>query len=95
MSATVRRLLSSGLKNLLILVALVIAFLVMIGGFSFLRDRTCDRLDAARVALLEPGHETPGPGYTYVRGMGTDDSRYQDYRATEVEMMNAGCDVPS
>lgn len=94
MNATVKGILSGGAKNLLILVALVLAFVFVAGGFSFLRHHTCDRLDDARVAFLERGHDTPGPRYMYVRGMGTDASHYMDYRAAESEMMNAGCDVP-
>lgn len=95
MNTTAKHALSGGMKSLLILVALAAAFFLLAGGFSLLRGRTCDRLDDARVALLEPGHELPGPGYTFVIGMGTDDSRYADYRAAESALMNAGCEVPT
>jgi hypothetical protein len=94
-NATAKRLLAGGMKNVLILVALVLAFFVLTGGISLLRGRTCDRLDDERVALLEPGHDTPGPGYTYVLGMGTEASRYTDYRAAESALMNAGCEFPT
>jgi hypothetical protein len=94
MKPRAKRILAGGLKNLLILIALVAGFLVLVGGFSLLRDRTCDRLDAERVALLVPGHDTPGPRYVYVRGMGTDRSQLTAYQEAEAALMEADCPVP-
>ena len=48
--------LSSFLKNLLLLIAIVASLFIAIGVFTFFRDSACDRLDAERIAHLEPGH---------------------------------------
>ena len=62
--------LSSFLKNVLLLLAIVGALVVAVGVLSLLRTSACDRLDADRVAHLEPGHDTPGPGSINVIGVG-------------------------
>ncbi|MET0802039.1 MAG: hypothetical protein ABWZ53_12840 [Actinomycetota bacterium] len=88
--------LSSFLKNLLLLLAIVGALVVAIGVLSLLRTSACDRLDAERVAHLEPGHDTPGPGSINVIGVGPGPPKSQiiEYLEAESAMMQAGCEVP-
>ena len=38
-----------------------------------------------------PGHDTPGRGYVYVRGMGTERSMLKDYLEAQTAMMEADC----
>jgi hypothetical protein len=83
------------MKGLLILLALVAALFAAAGFLSITRQSSCDRLDAARVAHLEPGHDSPGPGSIYVRGVGPGPppSELQQYLEAEAEMLRAGCEV--
>jgi hypothetical protein len=84
------------LLGLLVVVALVGAFFVATGVLSLLRQASCDRLDDARLEHLEPGHDTPGPGSTYVKGVGPGPppSQLFEYLEAAAEMQRAGCDVP-
>lgn len=88
--------LSSFLKNLLLLIAIVASLFIAIGVFTFFRDSACDRLDAERIAHLEPGHDTPGPGSVNVVGVGPGPpgSEIIEYLEAEQAMVRAGCDVP-
>lgn len=81
------------LKGVLVLVALVATFLVVVGVLTLTRQSSCDRLDAARVEHLEPGHDTPGPGSIYVIGVGPGPppSELFEYLEAEAEMERAGC----
>ena len=83
------------MKGLLILVALAAAFLAVVGFLSITRQSSCDRLDAARAAHLESGHDSPGPGSIYVRGVGPGPppSELREYLEAEAEMLGAGCEV--
>ena len=83
-------------KGLLVLVGVLIAFFVVIGLLSLLRDSSCGRLNALRVAHLQPGHDTPGPNSIYVKGIepGPPPSELEAYLEAESEMHQAGCDVP-
>ena len=89
--------LSSFLKNVLLLVAIVGAFSVAIGVLSLLRTSACDRLDAERIAHLEPGHDVPGPGSVNVIGVGPGPPKSEiiEYLEAESAMMQAGCEVPA
>ena len=89
--------LSSFLKNVLLFAAIVGALFVGVGVFSLLRDSACDRLDAARVAHLEPGHDVPGPGSVNVIGVGPGppESHIIAYLEAESAMMQAGCELPA
>jgi hypothetical protein len=82
--------------GLLIALALVGAFLAAAGVIALFRDSSCNRLDDARTAHLEPGHETPGPNSMYARGIepGPPPSQLEAYLEAEAEMQRAGCDVP-
>lgn len=88
--------LSSFLKNLLLLIAIVASLLIAIGVFAFFRDSACDRLDAERIAHLEPGHDTPGPGSVNVVGVGPGppESEIIEYLEAEQAMVRARCEVP-
>jgi hypothetical protein len=90
--ATAKRLMASGAKNVLVLVALVLGYLALIGILSLVRGQTCDRLLTQRAATLESGHDSPGPGYVHVRGVGTDRSMLQDYLEADAAMMEAECE---
>jgi hypothetical protein len=81
------------MKSLLIVVALLAVMLVIAGGLSMLRHRTCGRLDAERISHLEPGHIHPGPDSIYVRGVGPGPppSELVAYYEAEAAMENAGC----
>jgi hypothetical protein len=81
------------LKGVLVLVALVATFFVVVGVLTLMRESSCDRLDAARVEHLEPGHDTPGPGSIYVIGVGPGPppSELFEYLEAEAEMERAGC----
>ena len=83
------------MKGLLILLALAAAFLAVVGFLAIMRQSSCDRLDAARVSHLEPGHDSPGPGSIYVKGVrpGPPPSELQQYLEAEAEMLRAGCKV--
>ena len=83
-------------KGLLVLVAVLVAFFAVIGVLSLLRDSSCGRLNALRVAHLQAGHETPGPHSIYVKGIepGPPPSELEAYLEAESEMHKAGCDVP-
>ena len=89
--------LSSFLKNVLLLLAIVSTLFVAIGVLSLLRGSACDRLDAERLAHLEPGHDTPGPGSINVVGVGPGPPKSQiiAYLEAESAMMQAGCDIPA
>jgi hypothetical protein len=88
--------LTSLLKNLLLLVAIVASVFAAAGVMTFFRDTACDRLDAERVSHLEPGHDTPGPGSIYVIGVGPGPPKSQiiEYLEAEAAMTRAGCEVP-
>lgn len=81
------------LKGVLVLIALVATFFVVVGVLTLTRHSSCDRLDAARVEHLEPGHDTPGPGSIYVIGVGPGPPQSQlfEYLEAEAEMERAGC----
>ena len=91
-AATVKRLLVAGMKNVLILAALIAAYFAIVGILALARDETCDRLESERLAALQPGHDTPGPEYVYVRGMGTERSMLKDYLEAEAAMVQADCE---
>jgi len=82
--------------GLLVVAALIGAFFAAVGVVALLRDSSCDRLNDARIAHLEPGHETPGPNSMYVRGIepGPPPSQLEAYLEAEAEMQRDGCDVP-
>lgn len=84
-------------KGGLVLLALVVAFLAWIGFLSLTRHAECNRLDAARISYLEPGHDLPGPGSIYVKGVGAGPppSQLSQYLEAEAEMKNAGCPLPA
>jgi hypothetical protein len=88
--------LSSFLKNLLLFAAILASLFIAIGAFTFFRDSACDRLDAERIAHLEPGHDTPGAGSVNVIGVGPGppESQIIAYLEAEQAMVRAGCDVP-
>lgn len=81
----------------LIVLALIGMLFAAIGMLSFLRNVSCNRLDEARVAHLEPGHDTPGPDSIYVIGVGPGppESHIVQYLEAEAEMTRAGCSVPA
>jgi hypothetical protein len=81
------------LKGVLVLLALVAVFFAMVGVLTLMRHSSCDRLDAARVEHLEPGHDTPGPGTIYVIGVGPGHppSELFEYLEAEAAMERAGC----
>ncbi len=81
----------------LIVLALIGMLFAAIGVLSFLRNVSCNRLDAARVEHLEPGHDTPGPDSIYVIGVGPGPppSHIVPYLEAEAEMTRAGCSVPA
>lgn len=85
------------MKGLLVILAVVAAFLAVVGVVTLLHRSSCGRLDAARVAHLEPGHDSAGPGSIYVRGVGPGPppSELDAYLEAEAEMLRAGCDVPN
>jgi hypothetical protein len=84
-------------KGLLVLLAVVAALFAGIGLLIHLRNVSCERLDAARLALLEPGHDTPGPRSVNVIGVGPGPPKSQilPYLEAEAAMTRAGCDVPA
>jgi hypothetical protein len=43
-------------------------------------------------SYLEPGHDSPGPDYIYVRGVGTDHSQLREYLDAQGALIGAGCD---
>jgi hypothetical protein len=83
------------MKGLLILLALVAALLAAAGFLAITRQSSCDRLNAVRVSHLEPGHDSPGPGSIYVKGVGPGPppSELQQYLEAEANMLRAGCEV--
>jgi len=93
-NATAKRVLSSGMKNVLLLVALVVAFGAIIGGLSLVRDRACDRLKAEMLSYLEPGHDSPGTDYIYVRGVGTDRSQLREFLDAQGSWIGSDCSEP-
>jgi hypothetical protein len=86
----IKRYAKDGLMSFLVLIAVIAAFFVAMGVLAFLKHGSCDRLDAERVSLLQPGHDTPGPGSIYVKGVGTDRSEITEYLEVAV-MDSAGC----
>ncbi|MFB3738745.1 MAG: hypothetical protein ACE14W_07245 [Candidatus Velamenicoccus archaeovorus] len=84
------------LKGALVILALVVALLAVAGVLRALRGSACDRLNAERVSHLEPGHEAPGPGSMYVKGVGPGPppSELDQYLEAEAAMLQAGCKVP-
>jgi hypothetical protein len=79
------------MKNLLLLVAIVVAFFAVVGTLSLARDRSCDRLEAEMRSHLEPGHDSPGPDYIYVRGVGSDRSQLREFLDAQGAWIGAGC----
>ncbi len=81
----------------LIVLAVIGMLFAAIGVLSFLRNVSCNRLDEARVAYLEPGHDTPGPDSIYVIGVGPGPppSQIVPYLEAEAEMTRAGCSLPA
>ena len=94
---TVSARLSSFLKNVLLLLAIVGALFIASGVLSLLRTSACDRLDAERVAHLEAGHDVPGPRSINVIGVGPGppESQIIEYLEAEAAMMRAGCAIPA
>jgi hypothetical protein len=90
-NVTAKRVLSSGMKNALLLVAIVVAFFAIIGSLSLIRDRACDRLEAEMLSYLEPGRDSPGSDYIYVRGVGTDRSRLREFLDAQGAWIGADC----
>jgi hypothetical protein len=84
------------MKGALVLLALLAAFFVAAGVLAILRQSACDRLDAERVSHLEAGHDAPGPGSIFVKGVGPGPPRseLQEYLEAEAAMLRAGCSVP-
>jgi hypothetical protein len=82
------------MKNVLIVVGVLVAFLAVVGSLSLIRDRGCDRLEAEMRSYLEPGHDSPGPDYIYVRGVGTDRSELREYLDAQGAMIGNGCNEP-
>jgi hypothetical protein len=82
------------LKSSLVLLAVIAAFFILVGVLAWMRNSACDRLNDARLAHLEPGHDDPGPGSIYVIGVGTGPppSQLDEYYDAEAEMANAGCE---
>lgn len=80
--------------SFLVVIAIVAAFLVLVGVLTVLKHRSCGRLDAVRVSHLLPGHDTNGPGSIYVRGIGTDRSEITAYLEAVSAMDRAGCEHP-
>lgn len=85
------------MKGVLVLVALVASVGAAIGLLTFLKHTSCDRLDAERVSFLEPGHDTPGPGSIFVKGVGPGPPKSEivPYLEAEAAMTRAGCYVPA
>lgn len=88
---------SSFLKNVVLLLTIVGTLFLAVGVLSLLRTSACDRLDAERVAHLEPGHDVPGPGSVNVIGVGPGppESQIIEYLEAESAMMQAGCELPA
>ena len=88
---------SSFLKNVVLLLTIVGTLFLAVGVLSLLRTSACDRLDAERVAHLEPGHDVPGPGSVNVIGVrpGPPESQIIEYLEAESAMMQAGCELPA
>lgn len=84
------------MKGLLVLLALAAAFSAWVGVLAIQRRAECNRLDAARVSHLEPGHDTRGPRSIYVIGVGPGPppSEILPYWEAEAAMQRAGCDLP-
>jgi hypothetical protein len=80
-----------GLMSALVLIAVIAAFFVVVGVLALLKHESCDRLDAERVSHLQLGHDTPGPGSIYVKGVGTDRSEITEYLEAVAAMESAGC----
>ncbi len=80
----------------LVILALLATFFVAVGVLSILRDSACDRLNAERISHLEPGHDTPGPGSIYVKGVGPGPppSELMEYLEAAAAMERAGCEIP-
>ena len=80
-------------KGLPILVGLAVAVFAWVGCITMMRHSACDKMDAARVAHLEPGHDTPGPGSIYVIGVGPGPPKSEilEYLEAEEAMRRAGC----
>lgn len=95
MKASVKRLLVAGAKNMLIVAPILAGYFAIVGVLALMRDETCDRLESERLAALEPGRDTPGPGYLYVRGMDTEHSMLREYLEAEAAMLEADCEAIS
>jgi hypothetical protein len=93
MNDTMKRGLKGGVLWVLIVLAIVGGVVALASGLGYLKDRSCDRLNAARIAHLMPGHLQPGPGSIYVKGIGTDQSEILDYLEAEAEWKRAGCSL--
>jgi hypothetical protein len=78
----------------LILLALLAAFFLAVGVLALFSQSACDRLDAVRVSHLEPGHDRPGTGSIYVKGVGPGPppSELLQYYEAEAAMERAGCE---
>jgi len=93
-NATAKRILSSGMKNVLILVGVLVAFFAIVGTLALIRDQGCDRLKAEMLSYLEPGHDSPGPDYIYVRGVGTDRSQLREFLDAQGSWIGSDCSEP-
>jgi hypothetical protein len=85
------------MKGLLVLLGVVVALFAAIGVLTLLQNVACNRLDAKRVAHLEPGFDVPGPESINVIGVGPGPpaSHIVAYLEAEAAMTRAGCDVPA
>jgi hypothetical protein len=94
-SVTVKERAKNVVLGMLVVLAVVAALFVGVGVLSYLRGVACDRLDAKRIAFLEPGHTTPGPHSIYVKGVGRGPPKSQiiPYLEAEAEMRRSGCPV--
>lgn len=91
MNNRTKRFIKDKVLGLLVLLAIVGAFFVVMGVLGLLKNSSCDRLDAERVSHVKPGHDTPGPGNTHIKGFGTDRSEYTAYYEAVSRMAQAGC----
>ena len=80
-------------KGVPILLGLALAVFAWVGCITYLRHSSCDKLNAARISHLEPGHDTPGPGSIFVIGVGPGPPRSEilEYLEAAEAMRRAGC----
>jgi hypothetical protein len=86
-----RRRVRDAMMSFVVFLAVIAAFLVVVGVLTVLKHHSCGRLNTDRVSHLQPGHDTPGPGSIYVKGVGTDRSEITEYLEAVSAMESAGC----